>query len=81
MKLTTCPNCASRKIKAFTGAMTFPTPQGVVTIPNVTREKCANCGEEFFDHAANAVLDQYRSSSKNLYRIKPARDKRPALRQ
>jgi hypothetical protein len=40
--------------------MSFQTPEGKIVIPKITRQKCDNCGEEFFDHDPNKVLDQYR---------------------
>ncbi len=81
MKLTICPNCASRKIKIIAGTLTFQTPKGAVTIPNVKREKCENCSEEFFDHAANVILDQYRGDSKGSRRTRITRIAPHALRQ
>ncbi len=81
MKITTCPICTSRKIKVITGAITFQTASGAVTIPHVTREKCENCGEEFFDHEANLILDQFRGVTKAPRRDKTTRDKRHALQQ
>lgn len=60
MKLTICPICDSSKIKTVTSKMSFQTCDGEVVIPKITRQKCENCGEEFFDHEANKVLDQYR---------------------
>ncbi|OHB77374.1 MAG: hypothetical protein A2Z34_11580 [Planctomycetes bacterium RBG_16_59_8] len=33
-------------------------------IPNVRRQKCPSCGEEFFDEEANRVLDRYRGKRK-----------------
>lgn len=76
MKLTICPICASRKTKIITGAITFQTARGAVSIPNVKREKCENCGEELFDHAANVILDQYRGVLKGARRRKTTRGKR-----
>jgi YgiT-type zinc finger domain-containing protein len=60
MKLTICPICDSSKIKTVTSKMSFQTPDGEIVIPKITRQKCETCGEEFFDHEANEVLDQYR---------------------
>ncbi len=60
MKILICPICGSDQIKAVTGKMTFKTSKGEVTIPKVPRQRCANCGEQFFDHEANKVLDRYR---------------------
>lgn len=81
MQLKICPNCNSRKIKILMGTMTFQTAKGAVTVPNVTREKCENCGEEFFDHAANAVLDQYRPAALKPRRVKKLNRELHALQQ
>lgn len=58
-------------LKTIVDEMFFQTPAGEVAIPEVTRVKCDDCGEEFFDHEANKVLDQYRGrSNKKLRKIK-----------
>ncbi|HEX9654073.1 MAG TPA: YgiT-type zinc finger protein, partial [bacterium] len=63
MKLTYCPICNSTKLKTVTGELSFETAIGEVEIPEVTRIRCQVCHEEFFDHAANVILDQYRGKS------------------
>jgi len=60
MKILICPICGSDHIKAVSGSMTFKTPKGEVSIPKVSRQQCANCGEQFFDHESNVILDRYR---------------------
>jgi YgiT-type zinc finger domain-containing protein len=60
MKLTNCPICNSKKLKAITGELSFETAKGSVTIPEITRMRCEVCHEEFFDHEANVILDRYR---------------------
>jgi len=60
MRISICPICGSNQIKAVNGKMTFKTPKGEISIPRVPRQQCDNCGEQFFDHAANAILDRYR---------------------
>lgn len=60
MKITICPICDSNKIRTVTGEISFQTPDGKIVIPKITRQKCYDCGEEFFDHEANKVLDRYR---------------------
>lgn len=57
--------CESLKIKIITGQITFKTADNKITVPEVTRTKCENCGEEFFDREANKVLDQYRKGIAN----------------
>jgi len=60
MKILICPICGSDQIKAVSGSMTFKTPKGEVSIPKVSRQQCTNCGEQFFDHESNVILDRYR---------------------
>jgi YgiT-type zinc finger domain-containing protein len=60
MKINDCPMCGSKKLKVVSGKMVFQTPQGNVAIPRVTRQRCESCGEQFFDHESNKVLEQYR---------------------
>lgn len=72
MKISTCPICGSHQIKKVTGKMTFKTPTGKVTIPKVPRQRCANCGEQFFDHEANKVLDRYREKTRKKAVKQPA---------
>ena len=64
MKLSYCPFCESRKMKIVKGEISFQTPKGVTVVPDVIRQKCLTCGEEFFDHHANLVLDEYRCKKK-----------------
>lgn len=66
MKLTTCPICESRNIKFVKNNIKFQTSKGRIIIPNVPRQKCFSCGEEFFDHHANLIIDKYRSKKKAL---------------
>jgi YgiT-type zinc finger domain-containing protein len=35
-----------------------------MAIPDVERQKCFSCGEEFFDHTSNEKLDAFRRKSK-----------------
>lgn len=64
MRLSCCPICKSKKMKIVKGKISFQTPKGKTIVPNVTRQKCLTCGEEFFDHQANLVLDEYRCKKK-----------------
>lgn len=60
MTLSFCPICESKKLKIVKGEICFQTHKAKIVIPNVTRQKCLDCGEEFFDHQANLILDKYR---------------------
>jgi len=52
--------------------MIFKTPKGEISIPRVPRQQCDNCGEQFFDHAANEILDRYRGEQP--LRVRPKTD-------
>ncbi len=64
MKISICPICDSDQIINVEGKITFETPSGEVTIPKVLRQHCSNCGEEFFDHECNMILDRYRGNAR-----------------
>ena len=64
MRLSGCPICESKKMKIVKGEVRFQTHKGEIVVPDVTRQKCLACGEEFFDHQANLVLDAYRRKNK-----------------
>lgn len=66
MRLSCCPICESKRMKIVKGKISFQTPEGEIIVPNVTRQKCLACGEEFFDHKANLVLDEYRRKKKTI---------------
>ena len=53
--------CGRKKLTAVSTSMVFETPAGPIAIPKVKRIKCEACGEQFFDHQANRILDGYRS--------------------
>ncbi len=63
MKISICPICGSKKLKVISGKMTFQMSRSETTIPRVTRPRCETCGEQFFDHEANKVLDHYRGKA------------------
>ena len=66
MELSCCPICESNRIKIVKEKISFQTPEGGIVIPNVTRQKCLACDEEFFDHQANLVLDRYRGKKETV---------------
>ncbi len=68
MNLTNCPICNSTKLKTVSGGLSFETSKGKVEIPEVTRIRCEVCHEEFFDHEANVLLDQYRGKSNHSHK-------------
>lgn len=66
MKLSRCPICESKKMKIVNGEISFQTPEGEVIVPNITRQRCLSCGEEFFNHQANLALDEFRGHNTYL---------------
>ena len=55
--IKTCPICGSRKVERVRDTVHFPTHAGSVAVPVVEFDRCGNCGEAFFDHAASAKID------------------------
>lgn len=66
MKFSCCPICGANMIKVVSGKISFQTPRGKIIVPNITRQKCFACNEEFFNHQANLILDEYRCRKKLL---------------
>jgi YgiT-type zinc finger domain-containing protein len=62
MNLKKCPLCGSLKIKQVQEEFKARVGKRTIVIPSVKRQKCASCGEEFFDREANIILDRYRKS-------------------
>lgn len=57
--LTRCPNCRSRGIRRMRKPFRARVGMRTVTIPDLEREVCPDCREEFFDREANIVIDAY----------------------
>ena len=64
MQLKKCPVCGSPKIRLISEEFKAIVRGKKMTIPDVERQKCFSCGEEFFDHASNEKLDAFRRKSK-----------------
>jgi YgiT-type zinc finger domain-containing protein len=60
MKLKKCPACGSADLREVTSTFNARVGKKTINIPAVSRQRCASCGEEYFGHEANAVLDGYR---------------------
>jgi len=60
MVLKKCPLCGSRDLSIVNNEFKVLKKKKPVIISSVKRQKCGKCGEEFFDHMANSVLDEYR---------------------
>ena len=58
--LTECLVCGSRRVRRVITSFKVEAKGRRITIPRVPRERCADCGEEFFGPEANAILDKYR---------------------
>lgn len=59
VSLVRCPRCGSRNIRRVTKSFHARVGTRQVTIPNIEREICADCKEEFFDREANIAIDEY----------------------
>ena len=57
--LTRCPSCGSRSIRRVRKAFRARVGARTVTIPDLEREICPECKEEFFDREANITIDTY----------------------
>jgi YgiT-type zinc finger domain-containing protein len=57
--LRRCPSCGSRRIRRMKKSFRAKVGTRTVTIPDLEREICPVCKEEFFDREANTVIDAY----------------------
>ena len=57
--LRRCPSCAAREIHRVRKTFRARVGTRIVTIPNLEREVCLNCKEEFFDRDANIAIDAF----------------------
>jgi YgiT-type zinc finger domain-containing protein len=60
MQLKKCPACGSPKIRRSCEEFKATIHGKKLVIPDIERQKCFSCGEEFFDHASNEKLDAFR---------------------
>ena len=60
MKLTDCPACGRRTLRAVEAPVTFEVRGKTKSIPNVPHLCCSSCGQRFFDRESNHVLDAHR---------------------
>ena len=58
MEFTQCPLCASFEIKKKKGTHEFKFKDKLITTPIVEYWYCEHCGESFFDHQANKIIDE-----------------------
>lgn len=58
MEFQECPLCASSKIQQRKGRYEFVIKGKKVKTPMIRYWKCPNCGEAFFDHEANRIIDE-----------------------
>lgn len=56
---TRCPSCGSRSIRRMQKPFRVRVKTRVVTMPDLEREICSECKEEFFDREANIAIDAY----------------------
>jgi YgiT-type zinc finger domain-containing protein len=57
--LTRCPRCGSRNIRHERKSFRARVGTRVIVVPDIEREICPDCKEEFFDREANIAIDAY----------------------
>lgn len=65
VKLTKCPMCKSSKIKYIVEDRIYKHKHGVTKIPNVPRQKCFSCGEQFFGPESYDVINAFSGKKKS----------------
>lgn len=65
MELKKCPMCGSKSIVWIQTAFVVTVRGRKKRIPRIRRQKCGNCGEEYFDTKANQSLDLYRGKRRH----------------
>ena len=60
MELKKCPLCGSNNLLKVTDPFMATLKKKSIIVPRVSRQKCPKCGEEYFNHEANVLLDRYR---------------------
>jgi YgiT-type zinc finger domain-containing protein len=64
IKLSTCPLCASDRIKRVRSDYVLKMGAKTIRIPRLERHECPNCGEKFFDYDATKRIEAARDSRK-----------------
>ena len=59
IELRACPNCGSRSIKRVRKSFRAKLKARLIIVPDVEREICPECKEEYFDRDANIAIDAY----------------------
>lgn len=59
IKLTQCPMCDSANIKYVIEDRVYTVRNDIVRIPNVPRNKCFSCGEQFFGPESYEVINSF----------------------
>ena len=59
LKLTKCPFCNSSNFKEIIEDRVYEKQGKKVVVPNVPREKCFSCGEQFFGPVACQIIDDF----------------------
>lgn len=61
-----CPTCGSRKIRVVCSDYKTTVQGRTVTVPDLEREECPNCGEVLFDCAAMERLEALRTKRRKV---------------
>jgi YgiT-type zinc finger domain-containing protein len=57
LKITKCPTCGSRKLKAVRRNLTREFAGERYTVPNLAFHECPDCGERLYDRAAMRAIE------------------------
>ncbi|MBI4041636.1 MAG: YgiT-type zinc finger protein [Deltaproteobacteria bacterium] len=64
IKLTQCPMCGSSEIREIVEDRVYEKLGKKVVVPDVPREKCFSCGEQFFDQDSFEVIESFFGKNK-----------------
>jgi YgiT-type zinc finger domain-containing protein len=59
LKVTSCPNCGSDKIKKVKHRWTDQFHGQIYTVPDLEFYECPNCEEQFFDRTAMRKIEAH----------------------
>ncbi len=86
MEKTTCPVCDKGKLQQNVGNYDVSYKdrkgfEGVLRLPNITRLRCDECGEEILDNIASSAIEDARRHASGLLSASEIRDLRVQLRK
>ena len=67
LKITFCPTCGSRKIRAVRRVLSRTYRGKPYTVPNLEYYECPDCGERLFDRDAMRKIEKYSPAYSKLH--------------